>query len=133
MEVPTMDALDSWLRRLAVACFGMSLAGNAAIARELTAIPERAIDDVIEASEEDGRWPDRDRSGLLALLSHDARAAVDEAAGKRLAIARALRGPARVVGGDLALSHLAGDRDEPVRRAALVSSSRKGRSPGRQR
>ena len=114
-----MKTLGLVLRRLALICVGISFDGSAALARELTAIPERALADVAEESERDEEWRPDDRVHLLDLLSRDCRVAV------RATIARSVSAKPPPWGIDLerVIARLAADPSASVRLHAAEALS----------
>ena len=109
-----MRSLHAILRRLATVCVGMSIATSAAVAADLSSIPERKLNQVVEETEDDDAWESEDRAQLLALLSHDARAGVREQVALSLAI-KPVKWTASV---DSMLAKLCSDRVDGVRSAA---------------
>ncbi len=80
-SLSTMSMLTKILQGLAVVVVGMSLESATAVARDLSAFPERALDEAVADSEED---TEDERVRLLRLLSLDGRTTV------RLAVAESL-------------------------------------------
>ncbi len=81
-----MRSLDAVLRRLALVCVGMSIATSAAVAADLSVIPERKLNQVVEETEDNDDWAPEDRMRLLGMLGCDGRAAVREHVATSLAI-----------------------------------------------
>lgn len=73
-----MHSLNAILRRLAMVCVGMSIATAAAVAADLSAIPERKLNQVVEETEDNDDWAPEDRVRLLGMLGCDGRPAVRE-------------------------------------------------------
>lgn len=81
-----MLSLHVILRRLAIVCGGMSMATSAAVAADLSAIPARKLNQVVEETEDNDDWAPEDRVRLLGMLGCDSRPAVREQVATSLAI-----------------------------------------------
>jgi hypothetical protein len=66
-----METLQAFLKRLALVAIGLTGTQSGALAEDLARIPRRALEAVIEESEE--RWDERERGPVLALLARDPR------------------------------------------------------------
>ena len=80
-----MRSLDAILRRLAMVCVGMSIATSAAVAADLSAIPARKLNQVVEETEDNDAWAPEDRVRLLGMLGWDSRSSVREQVATSLA------------------------------------------------
>jgi hypothetical protein len=69
------EPLSTFLKRLAMVAMGLSAAGGLGVASQLAIIPARAVEDVIDDSEEP-EWDERDRLRVLHLLAFDPRVSV---------------------------------------------------------
>ncbi len=109
-----MRSLDAILRRLATVCVGMSIATSAAVAADLSAIPERKLNQVVEETEDSDDWAPEDRIRLLGMLGCDARSSVREQVATSLAIKPEVWSPQL----EALLTQLSNDPAENVRAAA---------------